>query len=785
MRIIYIGLLVLTLALISIDFFMQYEKISEYSFHVIETNNRIFRYINSDFDGDGKIELLELNVNHAAYGAFDTQDSSQPWKFHHMDENYIKDLFAFDIDDDGKAEIFESMKDLWGDSVWINVRDWDNGLICQTEAIYGQNKNDRSKEFPSWDGSIGMVKVFDLDGDGKKEIIADYAGGHDNYPRAIAAFSYPDGSKIWQYDLPTGCRTLDIAYLDFDSYGDIVLTTFSPGNHVTNNGMIDTISYLMRLNYSGDQVWRKEAAPMFESAQMLVDDMDGDQQLELYCRTVIGEAGSEENVYLIEKINPKDGKTLRRYPLMNANSTALMAGYLTNTKIKSLITTFGITILDRDLNPVYDKIMNGHKVFAIEDVNDDGFDEILTYKQDTVFILDNRLDIKSSFAFDKIVAIHNAEIVRLNSNLFFGENGDYIIYLYERKAVEGYLNSAVIKVTYGGLTSWDKLAKAATSYDWYQVVLFAISGFLIGAIFFHSVLERMPQPKTSKIPVAYNNLMTTLTTFSHGQTASSNINRLAFLLKNIPDDEKVLKKFKDNLIESINTFRNYTIRHLNDIITQAQKGKVNELSRRKIERLSSELDGKLGGIIEKDIYELKSKAPEIKTDIPPKIEELKNSIKKIREEIRGKFQTDIVLEIKRLIGSVKPDFAENGVDFSRINISGDIFNKAYFHPIEFSSVMEELLSNAKYAMAENDQKRIRIDIDMNDDIEIRIIDSGIGISRENIERVFNRGYSTKPGSSGYGLHFVRDTVMKYGGSITVEKSEPFKETVILIKLQKV
>jgi signal transduction histidine kinase len=67
--------------------------------------------------------------------------------------------------------------------------------------------------------------------------------------------------------------------------------------------------------------------------------------------------------------------------------------------------------------------------------------------------------------------------------------------------------------------------------------------------------------------------------------------------------------------------------------------------------------------------------------------------------------------------------------------------------------------------------------------DIRIIDNGIGIEKENHEKIFNMFYrvSTQSVGSGLGLYIVKETVEKLHGVINLE-SEPGKGTVFNIHL---
>jgi len=86
-------------------------------------------------------------------------------------------------------------------------------------------------------------------------------------------------------------------------------------------------------------------------------------------------------------------------------------------------------------------------------------------------------------------------------------------------------------------------------------------------------------------------------------------------------------------------------------------------------------------------------------------------------------------------------------------------------------ILINLLSNAKYAMKENSNhsdKRLILGINPNgtDRIRITVKDTGIGISPENLTRIFGFGFTTKKDGHGFGLHLGAIAAKEMGGALT-------------------
>ena len=109
---------------------------------------------------------------------------------------------------------------------------------------------------------------------------------------------------------------------------------------------------------------------------------------------------------------------------------------------------------------------------------------------------------------------------------------------------------------------------------------------------------------------------------------------------------------------------------------------------------------------------------------------------------------------------------------------------AMISPPLFDWVIENLLKNGLDAM--DGKGTIRVDL-FDDAIHniIEVSDTGKGISKANIKKVFKPGFTTKKRGWGLGLTLTRRIVEQYHkGSIFIKQSEPGKGTTFRIELNK-
>jgi two-component system, NtrC family, sensor kinase len=103
-------------------------------------------------------------------------------------------------------------------------------------------------------------------------------------------------------------------------------------------------------------------------------------------------------------------------------------------------------------------------------------------------------------------------------------------------------------------------------------------------------------------------------------------------------------------------------------------------------------------------------------------------------------------------------------------------------PQQVNQVFMNLLLNAAQATAEGGTIRIstRVDGDM---AEVRVADTGRGIAADDVERIFEPGFTTKAARVGMGLGLLitRQIVERHGGHIDVT-SEPGVGSVFTVRL---
>lgn len=145
-------------------------------------------------------------------------------------------------------------------------------------------------------------------------------------------------------------------------------------------------------------------------------------------------------------------------------------------------------------------------------------------------------------------------------------------------------------------------------------------------------------------------------------------------------------------------------------------------------------------------------------------------------------ESNVVTQINRMVDYIRKRAGEK-VNFI-IDTHGANEVKAKISEPLFDWVIENLLKNALDAM--EGKGSIKIDIrDTAENVNIDVTDSGKGISKQNISRVFYPGFTTKKRGWGLGLSLSKRIIDQYHkGEIFVKSSEVGKGTTFRIVLKK-
>lgn len=122
---------------------------------------------------------------------------------------------------------------------------------------------------------------------------------------------------------------------------------------------------------------------------------------------------------------------------------------------------------------------------------------------------------------------------------------------------------------------------------------------------------------------------------------------------------------------------------------------------------------------------------------------------------------------------------------SRIRIEKEFGNLPDIecHPNQLNQVFMNILANAAQAIPQRGAIRIRTSVEK-DQVKIAISDTGVGISNEDLPKIFDPGFTTKGVGigTGLGLAICYKIVEDHGGTIEVETADTGTTFTIVLPL---
>ncbi|MFW6334230.1 MAG: ATP-binding protein [Desulfosalsimonas sp.] len=141
--------------------------------------------------------------------------------------------------------------------------------------------------------------------------------------------------------------------------------------------------------------------------------------------------------------------------------------------------------------------------------------------------------------------------------------------------------------------------------------------------------------------------------------------------------------------------------------------------------------------------------------------------------------SDINPVIEHSIKLIRQDAEGQGVELD-VKKAEDL-PAAYIDPDRFVQCLLNLYLNAIQAMEGGGRITAETALSAEGSIMVRISDTGPGIAREDLSRIFDPYFTTKPAGTGLGLAIVHKIIEDHGGRITVN-STPGQGTVFSIYL---
>lgn len=296
----------------------------------------------------------------------------------------------------------------------------------------------------------------------------------------------------------------------------------------------------------------------------------------------------------------------------------------------------------------------------------------------------------------------------------------------------------------------------------------------------------------SWIIIIFSELVVVLVSIFMAKVFARPIKTLASRIKRVAAgdlEHKIKVKMRDDIGELIRSF--------NDMTKKLKKARLNE-------RLSA-----IGEAVAWITHELKNSLISIKSFvqlfpqrhkdekfvhkfsklIPQEIERLESMFKELSDFSSHSELKLARVNVKEIIDGVL-EIMKDGLLEKKINISYNTQNDNYYiqaDPERLRRVFMNLIINSINAMPNGGLLTVSIGLggnkysEISEYLEVKVADTGIGMSREALDKIFEPFHTTKDGGMGLGLTIGRKIIEQHGGNIYAE-SQINKGTTFVVRL---
>jgi len=711
-------------------------------------------------------------------------------------------------DEKDKKFIFQVTEN---DTLYLLI--YESNKFLEKFSIASRNDNHLPER---WDCIVTEVSSADLNKDGFNDLICFLSTSYDLKPRGILVYDCHNAKELWHYWL-AGSPSIELnsrfgcmKNVRNNERNDFVIGTAAPGNGNKENGMTDSLSYVVVVDRTGKIVWKRQIGDLSTVTRALTTDIDRDGESDVIAFEEGGLASNQQpNSLLI--LDGKTGKT-KRYINTGERFLGIEVCDLSRNARLEIITGNSdgtIRIFNDSLNLEQESHFNRTvRVHTASDFNGDGRTEILVSTGDSrIILLDEHLQtiLEEQFAHGISFSVTSVNCGRTKKILLTtGDNAPFtnrivsvipVVPIINRKPYNFIIMAVPLMVFCALVIVLICYFRLAARFR--RVVNFVSSGLVIvdsqnritfmnnGAIKMFG--KRMEEVLKKPCNVLVNSKERESFSKWLENSRKGEALKFDFLSKGNIKNLKVKKLVLNNMNKLV-LIEDITSRYLSDKIVSwagfAQK-------------LAHEVKNPLSTIT-LTLQRLQSLYRKELGKGAGKLDAYTDSILEEVDRLRG--TTD---RFMRILSIEKPVFELNDINslvdaslekYERVLPEGVKIKKSYGKDIpsvrcdssQIMVLLNNLIENALEAIGGSGVLSIRsllvekvIDGEIRKYIEVSIEDAGAGISKEDLRNLYKPFYTTKQGGTGLGLLISRQIVEQHRGEISIQSKKGIGTTVMV------
>ncbi|MFZ5980815.1 MAG: ATP-binding protein [Candidatus Zixiibacteriota bacterium] len=687
-------------------------------------------YVPLDFDGDGKKNLAVIaNMWYqmdTLSGVIFYEDiaATRAVEQYNIKTPMVFTYLTRDFDGDGGEDL--ALTYCTRDSLYLEIVNYSGYSLYKRFIATGADLDGNGL----WDGHGMLCGVYDFNCDGQEEILVAVDVGYDLYPRKLICLDWINNKELWEYDVSgVVCHELvQVAKLGDNRSVSVIVPVQSKGNAAVAGDMTDAHAYLVVLDDEGELRWKKELGGIFSNSRLTLLDYDGDGQQDVLAAVRYEQIDPSDSTKKREggrlEVYDAEGKTMHTLDLgLNRNVNYIYRfDYDGDGSEDIFITCLGnnVLIFNERL-----QLLNKFKCYAM--VNElEMRDFIGDGSRQIIMCCDNKLWLLTR-EFKPLAQFGSEDISKLNLKRVFTPDEETSRY------------SAVI--TDRGL-SFNFVMEVEKS-PWYTIfyrnpqlaflAAFVPLSLIIGIIWYVMVSFRR---KNRLIQKQHDQLNTALEELKQTQEKLIAAEKYK-QAKNIAGG--FAHEIRNALFPARGAISRLKGMNRQEQVNWEQLGNYTLMADRAVSRAVA-------------LTRLISAYTKLDADYAP-------------EPVSPGEVMAEVIRANRLA------LDDGGISCRIENSYPDV--KVVSNRHQLYMVLNNLVLNSIDALTNRMSPVILLRTDETDDfLSLSVKDNGCGISKDNIKRIFDTFYSTKPEKgTGLGLAMVKKVVAMYGGSISVSSRE--------------
>jgi signal transduction histidine kinase len=590
--------------------------------------------------------------------------------------------------------------------------------------------------------------------------------------RSILEYDGVTGRELWRFNFAP--HALELACDDFGTgAARVVFTTVAVGNGKESNGTTDSTCYILCLDQrNGHSLWKKDLGGFGARAYLALADINADGRKEILVARSLPPGDSiyvkETSPWIVAAVNG-EGAFLAAVPLP-IRPASIAAVNLEGDSAPEVVvdgTDGRVAILGNDLTimtiikPPAPTTYIQFRMFGMWDLEGRG-KPVLVARMDSMLMVQDR--VGTLIAERKIRTPIDVKLARYDGrNHIVAASGDSIHVMTMQR-----LPLTTRFLAYSPhLTIWAAAAALIAVWAAFQVRL----------------LLKWRRDRQLSFEEEQNELLTAMSAFGHGGSSLKVLDRLRLHLKNW---ERIRSEgvTREELFARLGrTYGETVVPELRHIVMLAHKARVPEASWGTLLAEAKLAGEEMEAIIASGPEETARRNEHIAKALAA-LDAVDESIAGIRSHMRSVFRAPVAETLGRLIERFRQEHDAKGISFSLVSDSSAA-DAVFISPVSFDKIFEALLSNAVRATGGKTLAEVSIAFQSEGNYcRIDVRDNGCGIARGDWERVFERHYTTKAEGGGFGLHYAREELAKFGGKIHVLDSLADSGTTMRVVLRK-